>query len=138
MKLACVLLWLLMFACAAVAQTKPQPALDQVTSREFLKQLLADGVYNFISAGVAESLLTHRVEPVIPHGDMMARVSGTVIVAFEITKDGHVRHAMAVSGPMLLKVPVVAAVKQWTFKPYALGGEMMMVATSIPVAVSNF
>jgi hypothetical protein len=48
-----------------------------VTSRELLKQLLEDGAYNFISSEVAETLVIHRVEPVLPHGDMMARVSGT-------------------------------------------------------------
>ena len=46
-----------------------------------------------------DSLVTHRVEPVMPH--VAARVSGTVIDALEITKDGKVRHAMAVSGPRL-------------------------------------
>jgi TonB family protein len=109
-----------------------------VTSREFLKQLVEDGIYNFISSGVAESRVTHRVEPVLPHGDMMARVSGTVIIAFEISKAGRVRHAMAVSGPKLLQAPVLAAVTQWTFKPYLLRGEPTAVATSIQLTVSNF
>jgi len=47
-----------------------------------------DGIYIFISSKVAESLIIHRVEPVLPHGDMVARVSGTVVVVFEISKDG--------------------------------------------------
>ena len=68
----------------------------------------------------------------------MARVSGTVIIAFEITTAGKVRHAMAVSGPKLLRPTVLAAVKQWTFKPFALNGEPTPVATSVPVTVSNF
>jgi TonB family protein len=111
---------------------------DQVTSKAFLQQLIADRVYFFISSDYAKSLLVHHAEPVIPSSDAIgARVSGTVIIAFEITKDGKVRHAMAVSGPKLLQSPVLAAVKQWTFKPYLLAGEPVTVATSIPLTVSN-
>ncbi len=133
---AFLLLMLLPIPLQAQSQTT-QP-FDQVTSREFLEQLLQDGVYVFISSGVAQSLVVHRVEPVMPHGDMMARVSGTVIIAFEITKEGKIRHAMAVSGPKLLQARVLAAVRQWTFKPYVLRGQPITVATSIQLTVSNF
>jgi outer membrane biosynthesis protein TonB len=84
------------------AQSQRVPDQETFTSRAFLEQLLKDNVYNFISAKVAESLLLHRVEPIPPHGPMMARVSGTVVVAFEINKQGAVTHAMVVSGPKLI------------------------------------
>jgi TonB family protein len=138
MKAQCVLLILVLLPRIATAQAQPSQQFDQVTSREFLKQLLQDGVYNFISSDRAESLVIHRVEPVPPHGAMMARVSGTVIIAFEIAKDGKVRHAMVVSGPKLLQEPVLAAFKQWTFKPYSPRGEPTTVASSIPITFSNF
>ena len=129
---------LLLIAFASVARPQPSPAYDQVTSKEFLRQLLQDGVYNFISAKVAESMLTQRVEPVMKQGDMVGRVSGTVIVAFEIGRHGEVLHAMAVSGPALLKPPVIAAARKWKFKPYTVKGEAQSVATSIPIKASNF
>jgi TonB family protein len=138
MKVPCVLLLFLVLGSPTGAQTPPPQVFDPVTSREFLKQLVADGVYNFISSKVAEGLVIHRVDPVLPHGDMMQRVSGTLIIAFEITTDGKVRRAMAVSGPRLLQAPVLAAVRQWTFKPYPSRGEPTTVATSIPLTVSNF
>ena len=138
MKAPYVLLLSVLLPAPAAPQSTPPQQFDQVTSREFLKQLMEDGVYNFISSGVAESLSIHRVEPVLPHKDMMARFSGTVIVAFEISKEGKVRHAMAVSGPKLLQAPVLTAVRQWTFKPYLLRGEPTTVATSIQFKVSNF
>ena len=138
MNAPCMLLFLVLLIVPAAAQSAPNQQFDQVTSKEFLQQLLQDGVYNFISSGIAESLVIHRVEPVLPHGDMMPRVSGTVIVAFELNKDGKVRHPMAVSGPKLLQAPVLAAVKHWTFKPYMLFGEPTTVATSIQLTVSNF
>jgi hypothetical protein len=120
------------------AQPAPSEQPDQVMSKEFLQQLIEDHVYFFIAPKVAESLLTHRIEPIIPNGEMLPRVSGTVIVALEITKDGKVRHAMAVSGPRLLQPATLVAVKQWTFKPFVLNGEPTTVATSIPLTMSNF
>jgi TonB family protein len=138
MRIPCVLLLSVVLASPVCAQSPPPQVFDPVTSKEFLKQLVEDGVYNFISSKVAEGLVIHRVDPVLPHGDMMPRVSGTVIIAFEITKDGKVRRAMAVSGPKLLQEPVLGAVRQWTFKPYPLRGEATTVATSIPLTVSNF
>jgi TonB family protein len=138
MKALYVFLLSVLLLAPAEGQSAPPQQFDQVTSREFLKQLLEDGVYYFISSGVAESLVIHRVEPVLPHGDMMARVSGTVGIAFEITKDGRARHVTAVSGPRLLQAPVLAAVRQWTFKPYLLRGEPTTVATSVQLTVSNF
>jgi len=47
---------------------EPGEQLDQVTSRRFLQQLIQNGVYFFIAPKAAESLITHRVEPVLPHG----------------------------------------------------------------------
>jgi TonB family protein len=138
MKTPYLILLATLLAPVARAQSQPQPVFDQVTSKEFLTQLQQDGVYNFISAKMAESLIVHRVDPVMPHGHMVARVSGTVIIAFEITKEGKVRHAMVTSGPKLLQAPVLAAVKQWTFKPYPLRGEPVTVATSLQLTVSNF
>jgi TonB family protein len=138
MKVSHIVLLFALIPASDFAQSEPGERLDQVTSKEFLQQLIQDRVYFFIAPKVAESLLTHRVEPTLPHGDMMARVSGTVIVALEITKDGKVRHPMVVSGPRLLQPLALAAVKQWAFKPFVLNGEPMTVATSIPLTMSNF
>src|SRR5215469_16138660 len=112
MKASLIVLLFVVAPALGFAQREPGQLLDQVTSKEFLQQLIQDNVYLFIAPKAAESLIAHRVEPVMPHGDMMARVSGTVIVAFEITREGKVRHAMAVSGPALLRPAVLAAVKQ--------------------------
>jgi TonB family protein len=131
-----LLLFGVLFASAPAEPQFHHP--DQVTSKAFLQQLLADGVYFFISSDYAKSLLVHHVEPVVPSSDVIgARITGTVIIAFEITKDGKVRHAMAVSGPRMLQPLVLAAVKQWTFRPYMLGDVPTTVATSIALKVSN-
>lgn len=130
--------WLMAGVITIPPSSIGQQAFDQVTSHAFLQQLGRDEVYYFISQGVAESLLVHRVEPAFPHGGMVGRVSGSVIVAFELAKDGSVVHPMVVSGPALLRFPVLAAVRQWKFKPYLLRGEPVTVATSVKLTVSNF
>ncbi|HEX4322683.1 MAG TPA: TonB family protein [Acidobacteriaceae bacterium] len=138
MKAPHLILLSVLLVARAGGESAPPQQFDQVTSREFLKQLLQDGVYYFISSKVAESLTIRRVEPVLAHSDIVPRVSGTVVVAFEITKDGKVRHAMTVSGPKLLQASVLAAIRQWRFKPYMLRDEPITVATSISFTLSNF
>ncbi len=138
MKASTLLLVLAVAPAISLGQREAGERVDVATSKEFLRQLIQDGVYFFIAPKVAESLITQRVEPILPHPDMAARVSGTVIIGFEITKEGRVRHAKAVSGPLLLQEPVLAAVRQWKFKPYTINGEAVTVATSIPLTVSNF
>jgi hypothetical protein len=132
----------LLFSVAPVlgcAQPEPGQPLDQVAIKEFRQQVEKDGIDVWVGPKVVEYLLTHRVEPVMPSSDVVgARISGTVTIAFEITKDGKVRHPMAVSGPQMLRPTVLAAVKQWTFKPYVLNGKPITVAASIPLTVSNF
>jgi outer membrane biosynthesis protein TonB len=132
------LLLLLTFVLRFDAVGQQDQAIDQVTSHAFLQQLDRDGVYFFISSKVAESLLIHRVEPSFPHHDMEARVSGTVIIAFELSKNGAILHPMVVSGPALLRPPALAALRQWKCKPYVLRGEPVTVATSIPITMSNY
>ena len=99
---------------------------------------MRDNVYVSIAQSAAESLLQKRVEPVPPKVPMMVRVSGTVIIACEIGKDGKIRRVVAVSGPKVLRSPALAAVKQWLFKPYVLNGEAIAVTTIIKLPVSNF
>jgi hypothetical protein len=139
MKASLIVLLLSVAPVLGIAQPEPGQPLDQVALKEFQQQLFQDHVYIWVGSKVAESLLTHRVGPVMPGSDVAgARISGTVTIAFEITKDGKARHAMAVSGPKLLRPTVLAAVKQWTFKPYVLNGEPTTIATSISLTVSNF
>ena len=130
----------LFFVAPILGFAQPKPGqLDQVALTEFQKQVAQDSVHIWVGSQVAESLLTHRVEPVMPSSDVVgARISATVTIAFEITGHGKVRHAIAVSGPRLLRPTVLAAVKQWTFKPYVFNGKPTPVATSVPLAVSNF
>lgn len=118
-----------------LAQT--QPSLDQDRGKAFQKQLFRDNVYAFISTGVAETLLIHKVDPVLKHPAVEARQSAKVVVGIELGKNGEVLHPMVVSEPNADEQAVLDAVRQYKFKPYFLNGEAIVVATWVLVNVPN-
>lgn len=50
-----------------------------------------------------------------------------------IGKKGNVETLSAISGPDMLKEPLLKAVKQWTYQPYRLNGQAVEVDTVIVV-----
>jgi protein TonB len=91
-----------------------------------------------ISAGVAEKLLIHKVEPdACPHIAMAARVIGTVVVAYVIDKNGDVLHTKVVSGPRMLQKAVLDAVRKYKYKPYLLNGKAVEVETTVSVTIDS-
>jgi hypothetical protein len=54
MKTSVVFLLFAAFSALSLAQSEPGPSLDQVTSKQFLQQLIQDDVYLFIAPKVAE------------------------------------------------------------------------------------
>ena len=122
------------------------PQFSQMTMMVFDKQLKQDGVTQMIPTQTAQTLLTHRVDPVLPKTDKKADKSAalnayiqgttltpTVVLAFEIDKKGKVRRATVVSGPQQLQAAALDAVKQWSFKPFIDRGEPIAVGTSFPL-----
>jgi protein TonB len=91
-----------------------------------------------ISSVVAEKLLVHKVEPdACPHVAMAARVTGTVVVAFEIDQKGNVLHLKVVSGPKMLQKAVFDAVRKYKYNPYLLNGKAVEVETTVSVAIDT-
>jgi hypothetical protein len=91
-----------------------------------------------ISSGVAEKLLIHKVDPdACPHIAMAAHVIGTVVVGFDIDKNGNVLHPTVVSGPAMLRKPVLDAVRKYKYKPYLLNGEAVVVGTTVSVQIDT-
>jgi hypothetical protein len=89
-----------------------------------------------ISAKVAEKLLLHKVEVCYPPSTYASRVTGTVVVAIEIDKNGNVLHPTDVSGPSLLRASVLDAVeKHYKYRPYLLNGKAVNVETTVSVFV---
>jgi TonB family protein len=83
----------------------------------------------------AESLVVvSKVQPVYPAEAKKNKVSGSVVLAATIGKDGTVERLRVVSGPSALQRAAVEAVKQWRYQPYLLNGNPIVVKSNITVA----
>jgi outer membrane biosynthesis protein TonB len=82
-----------------------------------------------VSSGVMAGLVVHKVDPVNPTANM----SGAVVIAATIDDHGRVAQMTAVSGPEVLHGAALAALRQWTFKPYLLNGAPVFVSTMVAV-----
>jgi protein TonB len=91
-----------------------------------------------IASGVAEKLLIHKADIICPRVPMAARVMATVIVAFEIDINGNVLHPNVVSGPAMLRKPVLDAVRKYKYKPYLLNGKAVEVETTVSVTMDSY
>jgi protein TonB len=69
---------------------------------------------------------------------MAARIKATVIVAFVIDKNGYVLRPKVVSGPEMLKKPVLNAVRKYRYKPYLLNGKEVDVETTVSVTMDSY
>jgi len=86
-----------------------------------------------ISTGVAESISLSKAIPVYPVIAKTAGIQGTVVLAATISKAGTVDNLRVVSGPPMLQMAAVDAVKQWRYRPYLLNGEPVAVETTVNV-----
>jgi protein TonB len=91
-----------------------------------------------ISAKEAEKLLVHKADIICPRIPMAARIKATVIVAFVIDKNGYVLRPKVVSGPAMLRKPVLDAVRKYKYKPYLLNGEAVAVGTTVSVTMDSY
>jgi len=85
-----------------------------------------------ISAAVAKKLLIHKVEIRYPPR-AGSRVSGTVILAIEIDKNGNVLHPAVISGPSMWYDLALDAVRKYKYKPYLLKGRSVDVKTTVSI-----
>jgi len=74
-----------------------------------------------------------KVTPVYPVEAKKNRVSGKVVLAAIIAKDGSVANLRVVSGPSALQQSALDAVRQWHYKPYLLNGDPVEVDTTVQV-----
>jgi TonB family protein len=75
----------------------------------------------------------NKVPPVYPEQAKKDRVTGSVVLAATIGKDGTVEQLRVVSGPSPLQRAALDAVKQWTYKPFLLNGDPIEVKTNIKI-----
>ncbi len=89
-----------------------------------------------ISGGVAAGNLITKVTPVYPAIAKAARISGQVVLAATISKNGTIENLHLVSGPPMLVQAAMEAVRQWRYKPFLLSGEPTEVETTVTVTFS--
>jgi TonB family protein len=87
-----------------------------------------------VSGGVIAGTRVTFVQPVYPGVAKQNHESGTVVLRALIGRDGHIHslRPVSVSNSDFL-ISAIAAVRQWTYKPYLLKGEPVEVDTTITV-----
>jgi len=103
---------------AAPVLRQPQPSFARVTSK------------------VLEGLLISKTTPVYPTLARTAGISGTVVLAATISKEGTIANLRVLSGHPMLTQAAVEAVKTWRYRPYLLNGQPIEVETTINVVFS--
>jgi len=78
-------------------------------------------------------MLLSPIRPVYPPIAKAAGVSGTVVVEAIISKAGTIESLYAVSGPEVLRVAALDAIRAARYQPYRLNGEPIEIQTTITV-----
>jgi periplasmic protein TonB len=86
-----------------------------------------------VSQGVLQGNAISQPKPIYPQIAKSARISGSVVLAATISKNGNIENLRLVSGHPMLVPAAMDAVKQWRYKPYLLNGDPVEVETSITV-----
>jgi len=87
-----------------------------------------------LEKGVAAGMIAHKEQPIYPEEAKIGHISGTVVVAAIIGKDGSIASldVMASPDPSLSKA-ALKAVQSWKYRPYLLHGQPVEVDTIITV-----
>jgi hypothetical protein len=91
-----------------------------------------------LGSKVAETMLIHKEEPACQKDSDGVRVSGTVVIAITIDKNGKVSHPHTVSGPKILRPLAAATVLKYRYKPYLLIGTPIEVETVVSIQIDCF
>jgi protein TonB len=86
-----------------------------------------------VSSGVAQGNLINHPSPQYPAIARQARISGQVVLAATISKNGSIENLHVISGHPMLTQAALDAVRQWRYKPYMLNGEPTEVETTVTV-----
>jgi len=79
-------------------------------------------------------MIIRKPEPVYPPDAKAARVQGSVVLHFTVTKTGTVENLTVVRGPEELRQGAIDTVKQWKYRPYQQDDEPIEKETSIAVS----
>jgi TonB family protein len=89
-----------------------------------------------VSAGTMAGNIIFKADPVYPAEARAEHVEGEVVLHATISKAGTIENVQVLSGPPILMVSAIDAVRQWKYKPYLLNGEPTEVETTINIRYS--
>lgn len=110
------------------AQMMPvsSPATPPVSTQQFNEPVS-------VSEEAERALMTRNVPATYPQEALGQKLHGLVILQATIGRDGAVEELKIVRGNFILCKAAIAAVKQWRFQPYTVGGRAAQVQTYITV-----
>jgi TonB family protein len=73
------------------------------------------------------------VDPIYPSDAKRLRVEGVVKLRRQIAADGTAKKAEPLSGPEVLIMPAITAVRQWQYQPAILNGKAIEVQKNTDV-----
>lgn len=91
-----------------------------------------------ISATQVANLVATRKRPSYPPIAMAAHVGGVVVVRVFVSNTGAVEKAFIISGPEMLRASAVAALKEWTFKPFLAENKAIPFETEVTFEFRTF
>jgi protein TonB len=86
-----------------------------------------------LSPEVANTYLTHRVEPDYPERARHQHIQGPVVLHAIVSEEGAVQELKVLSGDSQLASAAIDAVRLWKFKPYLTRGRHSQFETQITV-----
>lgn len=104
---------------------EPQPPAPVITEDETFT----------ISEREFMQYVTQRVNPVLPPQAKSAGVAGPVLITVYLSKYGHVSKAWVTEGDMRLREAALAALRQWSFRPFLLNRAPTEVKSELTIYV---
>jgi protein TonB len=86
-----------------------------------------------VGGGVKAPRLVSGPEPVFPVLARQAKIAGAVVIDAVIDTQGNVVEMKTVSGPQILALAAMEALRQWKYEPTILGGEAIPVRLLVTI-----
>ena len=86
-----------------------------------------------VPADAMQQRIRHEVLPEYPEEARQAGVQGTVVLDAVVSGEGAVTQVKLVSGPKVLSLAAIDAVRWWRYEPYLVNGKPATVKTTVAV-----
>lgn len=134
MKIACLVVLGMLLAGGKTGSAQGVTGGDGASAQETYKGPFGTEEHPVrVSGGVMAGLILHKVDPVYPQEAADASVWGAVVMVAKVDKVGKIFDLKVISGPEVLREASLAAVREWTYKPYQLNGQPVFVQTTVTV-----